>query len=750
MDMKSLQRKTHVPTWVGRVEAKFCYVCLVITWLMMGCTPQQHDSVHLQVTDWNQSWVLPPKDGRANPGLAGAFSGFVGPWFVLAGGANFPDQMPWQGGKKHWYAELYAVCLSDTNPTWVVLEDFLPRPMAYGASIALDESLLCIGGADPDTCYQDVFEIKWSQGRFEIDTAWPSLPCPLSNATASRAGNLIFVAGGQSSMHPEQATHHVFQLDLSDREAGWQTVAPWPGDARGFAVSCAIQSQDSTCFYLLGGRNYQPDGTLEVLEDGFVYQVESRQWRKLQETFPVMAGTAFLHETGSVILLGGVPRLIPGSDTHPGFDNQVRVYDPKCDQLTVIGESPFPIAVTTSVTYRDGRFYIGSGEIKPGIRAPYLLSGKITTASGVRLKTVPVFEKGEGGYACFRIPALVQATNGDLLAFAEARKNGCSDTGDIDLVLKRSTDQGATWSPLSVVWDDGANVCGNPAPIVDRTSGRIVLVACWNLGEDTEREIMEGTSKDSRRVFVLHSEDDGRSWSQPQEITADVKCDNWGWYATGPCHGIQLLNGPHRGRMIVPANHSLLGSQAYRSQLIYSDDGGKHWKLGGVIEQAGGNESTVYELADGSVVQNMRNYNREAGKCRAYAVSHDGGEHLSPMGYIPELVEPVCQGSALMMTQEGRATNRVLFSNPATPDQRIRMTIKMSENGGLTWPVAQLVHVGPSAYSDLVQLSDTAVGLLYEYGKEHAYETIGFRYIPSINRLYRESGSAFRIIGENR
>ena len=156
--------------------------------------------------------------------------------------------------------------------------------------------------------------------------------------------------------------------------------------------------------------------------------------------------------------------------------------------------------------------------------------------------------------------------------------------------------------------------------------------------------------------------------------------------------------------MIVPANHSLLGSQAYRSQLIYSDDGGKHWKLGGVIEQAGGNESTVYELADGSVVQNMRNYNREAGKCRAYAVSHDGGEHLSPMGYIPELVEPVCQGSALMMTQEGRATNRVLFSNPATPDQRIRMTIKMSENGGLTWPVAQLVHAGPSAYSDLVQL----------------------------------------------
>lgn len=697
--------------------------------LLIGCTVQQQQvSEQLQVTDWDQSVVLPPKDGKPNPGLAGAFSGFVGPWFVLGGGANFPDQMPWQGGTKHWYADLYAVSTAESNPIWMVLEDFLPHPIAYGSSIPLEESLLCIGGADPDTCYSDVFEIRWNQGRFELDTDWPPLPCPLSNATASRAGHLVLVAGGQSSMRREEATRHVFQLDLNNRDAGWQTVAPWPGDPRGFAVSCAIQSADSTCFYLFGGRNYQPDGPLQVLEDGYVYHVEKGQWRKLQEHFPVMAGTAFRHETGSIVLLGGVPRLIAGSDDHPGFDNQVRVYDPTRDRLTEIATSPFPIPVTTAVTYREGRFYLGSGEIKPGIRAPYLLSGKIApiAPSLTQLQTLPVFEKGEGGYACFRIPAIVQAANGDLLAFAEARKNGCSDTGDIDLVLKRSADRGATWSPLSVVWDDGDNVCGNPAPVVDRSTGRIVLVACWNLGEDTEREIMEGTSQDSRRVFVMHSADHGLSWSAPKEITPDVKRADWGWYATGPCHGIQLLQGPHRGRMVVSANHSLLDSQAYRSQLIYSDDAGEHWKLGGVIEQAGGNESTVYELPDGSVVLNMRNYNREAGKCRAYAVSHDGGEQLSPMGYIPELIEPVCQGSTLMVTRQGKATHRVLFSNPATKDRRIRMTVRLSTNGGLTWPAAVVVHEGPAAYSDLVQLSDTSFGLLYEYGSDNAYETIGF------------------------
>lgn len=360
----------------------FSVLTLIISLIMTRCTIQQEQlSGRLQVTDWDRSIVLPPMNGAPNPGLAGAFSGFVGPWFVLAGGANFPDQMPWEGGTKHWYADLYAVSLSDSNRTWSVVKDFLPHPIAYGVSIPLEQSLLCIGGSDPDTCYNDVFEIRWHQNRFEIDSAWPSLPCPLSNATASRVDNLVFVAGGQSSMHPEAATSNFFQLDLNNREAGWQSVSPWPGDPRGFAVSCAVQTADATHFYLFGGRNYQPDDTLYVLEDGYDYHVESRQWHKLQEAFPVMAGTAFSHESGALVLLGGVPCLLPGSAAHPGFDNQVRVYDPQTDSLTLIGASPFPIPVTTSVTYRDGRFYLGSGETKPGIRAPYLLTGKLSIES---------------------------------------------------------------------------------------------------------------------------------------------------------------------------------------------------------------------------------------------------------------------------------------------------------------------------------------------------------------------------------
>ena len=199
--------------------------------------------------------------------------------------------------------------------------------------------------------------------------------------------------------------------------------------------------------------------------------------------------------------------------------------------------------------------------------------------------TTDVFQKGQDGYACFRIPAIVRSKAGTLLAFAEARRNSCSDTGNIDLVVKRSEDGGKTWSKAITVWDDGDNVCGNPAPIVDQETGRIILVTCWNLGEDHEKEIIDGKSKDSRRIYVLSSDNDGISWSAPKEISSSVKHPDWTWYATGPCHGIQLQNKKYKGRLVVSANHMVAGTKTYHSQLIYSDDKGETWKLGGIVSK---------------------------------------------------------------------------------------------------------------------------------------------------------------------
>jgi sialidase-1 len=148
-----------------------------------------------------------------------------------------------------------------------------------------------------------------------------------------------------------------------------------------------------------------------------------------------------------------------------------------------------------------------------------------------------LFESGTNGYNTFRIPAIIRTKDGTLLAFAEGRKNGSSDTGDIDLIVKRSADNGKSWSDLQVIWDDGENVCGNPAPVVDELTGKIFLLSTWNLGTDHESGIIKETSKDSRRVFIIESSDDGRTWSEAKEITSSTKQKNWTWYATGPCHG---------------------------------------------------------------------------------------------------------------------------------------------------------------------------------------------------------------------
>lgn len=340
--------------------------------------------------------------------------------------------------------------------------------------------------------------------------------------------------------------------------------------------------------------------------------------------------------------------------------------------------------------------------------------------------TTDVFQKGQDGYACFRIPAIVRSKAGTLLAFAEARRNSCSDTGNIDLVVKRSEDGGKTWSKAITVWDDGDNVCGNPAPIVDQETGRIILVTCWNLREDHEKEIIDGKSKDSRRIYVLSSDNDGISWSAPKEITSSVKHPDWTWYATGPCHGIQLQSKKYKGRLVVSANHMVAGTKTYHSQLIYSDDKGETWKLGGIVSKHGGNESSVVELENGDLMLNMRNYNREESKSRSYVISEDGGETVSEMQYLPELIEPICQGSTLNYMKNGKISNNILFSNPASTDKREKMTIKLSQNNGTTWPYAFLVYPGPAAYSDLVNLPDGYIGLLYEYGTNNAYEKIGF------------------------
>jgi sialidase-1 len=347
---------------------------------------------------------------------------------------------------------------------------------------------------------------------------------------------------------------------------------------------------------------------------------------------------------------------------------------------------------------------------------------------GPGLRRTQVFVGGTDGYHTYRIPALLVTGKGTLLAFCEGRKSSRSDTGDIDLLVKRSTDGGKTWSGPVVVWDDGANTCGNPCPVVDQTTGVIWLPLTWNHGADQERQINAGTSRDTRRAFVCHSKDDGLTWSQPQEITTEVKRPAWRWYATGPGVGIQLEQGPWKGRLLIPCDHTDPSPDdpgGERSHVIYSDDHGKTWRLGGTI-MPGVNECQVVELADGTLMMNMRNYNQKVKNLRAVATSADGGLTWSSVRHDPVLVEPVCQASFLRYTrQPPDDRNRLLFSNPAPAKPARRdLTVRLSYDEGQTWPVHRVLWAGPAAYSCLAALPGGGIACLFEAGDQHPYERI--------------------------
>ncbi len=330
----------------------------------------------------------------------------------------------------------------------------------------------------------------------------------------------------------------------------------------------------------------------------------------------------------------------------------------------------------------------------------------------------PVFVAGEGGYHTYRIPSVIVTSKGTVLAFCEGRKAGRSDAGDIDLILKRSTDGGKTWGKTQVVWDDGENTCGNPCPVVDAKTGTIFLLMTHNLGTDTESAIVNGKSKGSRTVWVTSSTDDGATWAKPTEITKSIKKEGWTWYATGPGVGIQLTS----GRLLIPCDSKSDGGKVRESHVIFSDDAGKSWKLGGVVGP-NCNESQAVELADGSVMLNMRSY--QANNRRFVAVSKDGGETFTKPAEDKELIEPVCQASILQLPGE----KSIVFSNPASL-KREKLTVRLSRDEGKSWTFAKELHTGPAAYSCLTVLPDGEIGCLYERGDKNPYETITFSRFP--------------------
>ncbi|WP_254560138.1 sialidase family protein [Dyadobacter diqingensis] len=377
-----------------------------------------------------------------------------------------------------------------------------------------------------------------------------------------------------------------------------------------------------------------------------------------------------------------------------------------------------------------------------------LLTGILVSCFEQIFAPTPVFTSGSGGYKSYRIPAIVRAPNGELLAFSEGRVGGSGDFGDIDIVLKRSKDQGKTWSGLEVVADYDKLQAGNPAPVVDLSDpefpkGRLFLF--YNTGNNHEGEVRKG--KGLREIWYKTSVDSGISWSEPVNITTQVHKpkqpasnpvynfpEDWRSYAITPGHAMQFSEGNFKGRIYIPANHTAGPPKPhftdYQAHGFYTDDHGKTFKLSENISFEGSNESTAAEISEGRLLFNSRNQKGDV-RARIVAISSDGGSRWDTTYFDHNLPDPVCEGSILTIGKY-KTKNILAFSNAADTLKRDNLTLRISFDDGKTWSKQYPVDKGSegikdfTAYSDLVQIPKNSVGVLYERDE---YKEIVFKVI---------------------
>lgn len=322
---------------------------------------------------------------------------------------------------------------------------------------------------------------------------------------------------------------------------------------------------------------------------------------------------------------------------------------------------------------------------------------------------VKIFDGGTDGYHSFRIPSIVRTNANTLLAFVEGRMSANKDYGNINVEYKRSTDNGSTWSSMMEVVGAGQGTWGNPTSVVDRNTGRIWVFMSWNSATKNQGGT-DGYDKidtwGDRKVYYSYSDDDGLSFSTPTDMTSTLLPANYKWDAMGPGVGIQTTN----GTLVIPA----IGRN------IYSTDHGVTWQY--KLIPGGTSEGTIVELNDGRLMRNDRATSSvwETGKRRWVSRGTIAGTFST---FAPDdvLLDPACEGSIVRYTG---SPDRIMVLNSASTETRCKMRVRISYDGGVTWPISRKIYdwltdaeafsQGKGGYSSMVKTADYTIGALIE------------------------------------
>ena len=377
-------------------------IFLIAILFSMNTTAQVHKKIPVSLK-WEKAATLPPSKGQAKSiGFAGPINGVSDGVFITAGGANFPNKMPWEGGAKYYSNEIYVLTKEGNNLTWIDHDQTLPEPVAYCGVTSTKKGIVCVGGENAAGLSKKAFLLNWDKNaKKAVITSLPDLPEPLTNVAVAHIENMVYIAGGDEK---DTSTNQFLRLDLQEENAHWNKLPDLP-----FELANASLIAQGKNLYMIGGRTKSKTGISQLHGTTFVYNTEKNTWKKLADICdgknPAMlsAAAGILLDKQYILMIGGddgktfhkietlLSQISKASSeaekqkltkeknilviNHKGFSKKLLLYNIPSNCWTEIGEYPYPAQVTTAAVHWDGKIMMSNGEIKPGVRTPDVIEG---------------------------------------------------------------------------------------------------------------------------------------------------------------------------------------------------------------------------------------------------------------------------------------------------------------------------------------------------------------------------------------
>ncbi len=354
--------------------------------------------------EWKIAAQVPAYDqNKTSLGVAGPVAGIYNNTLVVAGGANFPMAMPWNGGKKKYYNTAITYTLKNGKLILQNQSFHLPFAIAYAACVSTPQGIVYAGGENEDGITDKVFLLQQNRKQLSFSVKeLPNLPFAVTNAMAVSVDNKIYLAGGETA---DSISSQFIFLDLDNETAGWQQLTALPKPVSN-AVLVAKSNGNEQVIYLIGGRKKNPGSTSDLYASVFAYNVKTKSWQnKKPLPYALSAGTGISSDKNSILLFSGdrgiaynkteqyiaainsetdgnkkqdlINKKNQLQENHPGFSKDVLLYNSETDEWTSLDPMPFDAPVTTTAIRWKNYVIIPSGEIKAGIRTPQILMAKI-------------------------------------------------------------------------------------------------------------------------------------------------------------------------------------------------------------------------------------------------------------------------------------------------------------------------------------------------------------------------------------